>query len=111
MTAHAHHEPTSQRVAQPATEKTMRNLLKSYLPIGTIAGCAVTLVGVVWWVANQSRDIQDNRKAAGLADQKAESALAAATELRLKEAEILAKLSGIETQLAELRALILRRSP
>ncbi len=105
--------------SRPAiTAKHSRNALDLYLPVAKAIGAVVFVCGIVWWVANQSRDITDARRVAEEASSAARDAASAARAAaadnaasQVKQAEILTRLSGIETQLAELRSLMLRGRP
>jgi hypothetical protein len=109
--------------AEASTEKIRRrqsvgDLVQTWLPLPVVVWLLVTLGPMVWWVANQARDIQDARRVAE--ESKAQVAICT-TEARaisdrvmatqISEREILTKLAAIEAQLAELRTLMLRRGP
>ena len=96
---------------EPDTGRHARNALNQYLPIAKVGSVLVFVAGMIWWVANQSRDIVDARRVADEAKAAATQAAADNGALKLKEAEILTKLTSIEAQLAELRAIMLRRGP
>jgi hypothetical protein len=94
-----------------ATERIERtgNLLKTWLPLPTIAAIALTTGPMLIWVVNQSRDIQDAARVASEAKVQVQQQHADIAALRLKEVEVLTKLAGIEAQLAEIKLIILRK--
>jgi hypothetical protein len=102
-----------------STEKIRRNdignLVKTWLPAPVVVWLLITGAPMVWWIANQSRDIQDARRIADEA--KAELAACRAEDKRLhdqvqlgqiSQREIVTRLAGIEAQIAEVRAILLR---
>jgi hypothetical protein len=93
------------------TKALTRNAASMYLTIGKVASVVIFFGGMVVWVTNQSRDIVDARRIADEARTMAISAQNDGATLRLKEAEILVKLAGIEAQVAEVRTILIRRGP
>lgn len=87
------------------------NLLKTWLPLPTIAAIALTTGPMLIWVVNQSRDIQDAARIANDAVSMSRAQQADISALRLKEVEVLTKLAGIEAQLSEIKVIILRKQP
>jgi hypothetical protein len=85
------------------------NLLKTWLPLPTIAAIALSTGPMLIWVVNQSRDIQDATRIAREAQAQAQQQHSDIAALRLKEVEVLTKLAGIEAQLSEIKVIILRK--
>lgn len=98
-------------MAENATERHTRNALHQHLPLINVVGVLLCCGGGLWWVKDQARDIIDARRIAESALLKAEAAAVLASDQRVVQAEVMAKLSGIEVQLADLRALFLRGKP
>lgn len=91
-----------------ATARHSRNALRQHLPVVTVASLLLFCCGILWWVANQSRDIVDARKIADAALVKAEAVAMANIAAQIEQAKILTKLSAIEAQLNDLRTFLMR---
>ena len=93
------------------TQRISRNALHQHLPLINVVAVVAAFCGGAWWMSNQARDISDARRVADEALTAAKTATVASADQQLRQVEVLAKLSGIEAQLAELRALFLRSKP
>jgi hypothetical protein len=93
------------------TTRHSRNALHQHLPLINVVAIVLFFCGAAVWVKGQERDIKDARRIAEEALGAAKAASVASDEQKLRQVEVLAKLSGIEAQLAELRSLFLRRQP
>jgi hypothetical protein len=98
-------------MSDDATTRHSRNALHQHLPLINVIGVLLCCGGGLWWVKDQSRDIVDARRVANEALAAAKDATVMSADQKLRQVEVLAKLSGIEAQLAELRALFLRSKP
>jgi hypothetical protein len=98
-------------MSDDATTRHSRNALHHHLPLINVVALVAAFCGGAWWMSNQSRDITDARRVADEALSAAKAASVASADQQLRQVEVLAKLSGIEAQLAELRALFLRGKP
>jgi hypothetical protein len=93
------------------TTRHSRNALQHHLPLVNVIALVGGICCGAWWISNQSRDITDARRVADEALAAAKAASVASADQQLRQVEVLAKLSGIEAQLADLRALFLRGKP
>lgn len=81
----------------PRTDRKTLDARKLTLPVVVVAGIVVYVGGMVWWVANQSRDIADARNAA--AEAKAAN-LAAAAEAKAATAAVVAQVEALSRSMA-----------
>ncbi len=103
---------TSDEATEPKEKKPI-DIGRLSLPVVGVCALIPTMVGVIWWVANQSRDITDARR---VADEARVAVTADAISIRKLSDDLAdarkdgavttARLASIEAQLQEIKAMV-----